>query len=1317
MLWGKRGLSNTVRSVSKAVKAGLGVGKSRRSREKKKGWCTVGEKQNVSDSNKQHIISPMKNGMENSTVEKEEGSVEGEKILKNSTRCLMLSGHNTNSGVGGSGGRHGNDDGDDDNVKYAAGEGSGKSLVPAKFGYGGSYPTRTVIYRWNHAPSSSSSLETIPLPPMKERNSPRVANTTTSSSSSTSLPISSILTNRTNIHNSNSSSRDHPNITDSSRNLNRAPTYLPFMSSASPSKPNVAALRHLPDDLKISEMEEEILAMWAEKKTFETSQKLAEGRPPFSFYDGPPFATGLPHYGHILAGTIKDMVCRFAHQTGHHVVRRFGWDCHGLPVEYEVDKALNIKSSDDVMKMGIAAYNEECRKIVMKYSDEWRKTVSRVGRWIDFDHDYKTMHTTYMETVWWVFSELWKKKLVYRGFRVMPFSTGCTTPLSNFEANSNYKSVSDPSVTVAFQLREDENTFMLAWTTTPWTLPSNLALCVGKEIDYVKILDAKTGRHYFLAEARLVEVFPQKKAGKKAAGEAPAAPAYTVVEKVKGEALVGKKYVPLFPYFYDSYKDTAFCVLSDDYVSTDNGTGIVHQAPGFGEDDYRVCMAHGVITKGGALCCPVDENGCFTKDVVDFAGRYVKEADQDIVHYLEKSKNLINKGSIVHSYPFCWRSETPLLYKAVNAWFVHVESMRDRLLSANAQTYWVPDFVKTRRFSNWLEDAKDWNISRNRYWGTPLPVWHSEDWEEVVCVGSIAELEQLSGRTGITDLHRHWVDDITIPSKRSGMPPLRRTTEVFDCWFESGSMPYAQEHYPFENKNTFHSRFPADFVAEGLDQTRGWFYTMLVLGVALFDTSPFKNVTVNGLILAEDGKKMSKRLKNYPDPSEIIQKYGADALRMYIINSPVVRGEPLRFRELGVQNVLKDVLLPLFHATKFFISNAILCINMGGQVSLDNVSSNEMDRWILASTQSLLRYVREEMKKYQLYNVVPGILRFVVDLSNWYVRLNRRRMKNTTDIQDRGCALSTMLASVFAVSRIIAHIAPFVSELLYQHIKPLLPAECQVDSVHYLMLPEVNEALDDRDLERCMSRMVTIVDLVRVLRDRMVLSMKRPVRQIVVVHPDQTYLDDVAKISSYIKEEVNAFEVTLSSGKEYIETELDVNFEVVGKKYRKEVATIRNAVQAMSAEEVAAFIHHQGGTVAEKELTMEDVKVVRKFKQGLTDFESNTNNDVVVLVDKRVDAELIDSWRARELVNRVQQLRKKAKLTVEDIVHVYMECEDKELETSILKCKDQVNRTITTLWTTIDKMPANPTIIAEEDNSISGMPIRLVFTAPPSTSS
>ncbi|EKG04236.1 isoleucyl-tRNA synthetase, putative [Trypanosoma cruzi] len=1066
-------------------------------------------------------------------------------------------------------------------------------------------------------------------------------------------------------------------------------------------------LENFDEELNFSKMEEEVLQHWERVDAFRETLKQSKGKKPYNFYDGPPFATGLPHYGHLLAGTIKDIVCRYAHQTGHHVERRFGWDCHGLPIEFEIDKTLGIKSSHDVKAYGIAKYNDTCKNIVMRYSEEWRRTVNRMGRWIDFDNDYKTMYLSYMESVWWVFKELWNKNLVYRGFKVMPFSTGCTTPLSNFEANSNYKDVSDPSVMVTFQTRDDPNTYFIAWTTTPWTLPSNLALCVHPNLDYVKVLDTKTKRHYIVGELRLGEVFPSKKKGAHKGDEAPP---YVIVTRMKGTELVGTKYEPLFPYFKSTYGETAFRVISDTYVTTDSGTCVVHQAPGFGEEDYRICISNGILKKEEVLC-PVDENGVFHPDVTDFSGRYVKEADSDILKHLESRGLVHSKGSVVHSYPFCWRSELPLIYKAVDCWFVNVESLRDRLLAANDKTNWVPEFVKTRRFSNWLADAKDWNLSRNRYWGTPLPIWHSEDWEEMVCVGSVRELEELSGVTGITDIHRQFVDNITIPSKRPGMPPLRRVEEVFDCWFESGSMPYAQSHYPFENQKDFEThRFPADFVAEGLDQTRGWFYTLLVLGVALFDVSPFKNVVVNGLILSEDGKKMSKRLKNYPEPNIIIDTYGADALRMYMINSPVVRAEPLRFREQGVRGIVKDVLLPLFHATKFFIANANYCVLSGGTVSLDVVSTNEMDRWILASTQTLQQYVRREMERYHLYNVIPGVFRFVVDLSNWYVRMNRRRMKNAVDQEDRSQALSTMLTVLFSVSRILSPIVPFVAEILYQRIKPLLPTSEQVDSVHYLMFPEDDKGKHDELLERAMTRMITIVDLARVLRDRMVISMKRPVRQVIIVHPDQSYLDDVRKVAEYIKDEINTFDVVLSSGEEYVSTHLDANMEVLGKLYRKDAPQIRKAIQQLTPEEVAKFIQSGKMEVCGKLITVDDVKVVRKIKDGFTDFESNTDNDVVVLLDKREEQALVDSWRAREFVNRVQQLRKKAKLVVTDMVDVYFESEDVELTNSILNCAEQVNKTIRGKWETMDKLPADAKFVAEEDNSISGVGIKIVFT-------
>ena len=630
------------------------------------------------------------------------------------------------------------------------------------------------------------------------------------------------------------------------------------------------------ENFDFSKEEENVLNYWTQIDAFKTQLELSKDRKRFTFYDGPPFATGLPHYGHILAGTIKDTVTRWATQTGHHVERRFGWDCHGLPVEYEIDQTLNIKSPEDVRKMGIDNYNNECRKIVMRYSHEWEKIVGRLGRWIDFKNDYKTLYPWFMESVWYVFKQMFDKNLVYRGFKVMPYSTKCCTPLSNFEAGQNYKDVQDPAVIIIFPALDEEGKELgysfLAWTTTPWTLPSNLALCMHPDLEYVKIkVKGHQDQVFVVMEALLSQLFKSPEE-------------YEILDKAKGSTYKGQSYKPLFNYFVDKVGKNAFKVLNDTYVTSENGTGIVHQAPYFGEDDYRCCLNANIITKSGPFICPVDEAGNFTADVTEFTGQHVKDADKHIIKHLKDNHRLYSQSTYQHSYPFCWRSDTPLLYKAVPSWFVRVEDFRDKLLANNAKTYWVPEFAKDKRFANWLRDARDWAISRNRYWGNPIPLWVSDDFEEIVCVGSIAELEELSGVKGVSDLHKEFVDKITIPSKK-GKGVLKRVSEVFDCWFESGSMPYAQSHYPFERKEEFEANFPADFIAEGIDQTRGWFYTLLVISTLIFDKPPFKNLITNGLVLAADGQKMSKRKKNYPDPVKIINKYGADSIRIYLISS------------------------------------------------------------------------------------------------------------------------------------------------------------------------------------------------------------------------------------------------------------------------------------------------------------------------------------------------------------------------------------------------------------------------------------------------
>ena len=653
-------------------------------------------------------------------------------------------------------------------------------------------------------------------------------------------------------------------------------------------------------DVNLPKLEEEMLEFWDKIQAFEKSMKKG-GAKPYSFYDGPPFATGLPHYGHILAGVLKDIVPRYWTMQGYSVPRCFGWDCHGLPVEYEINKSLKLENRKQILAMGVDKYNAACRSIVQRYSQEWKRTVKRVGRWVDMENAYFTMNVSFMQSVWWVFKELYNKGLIYEGYKVVPYSVGISTALSNFEAGLNYKDVQDPAITITFPLIGEDHTEFLAWTTTPWTLPSNLALAVGNDIDYVRVKHRDSGKVYILAQALLASVFkhPDKEV--------------EVLSSVKGSELIGLKYVPLFDYFTEKAPG-AFRVIDSEHVTTDSGTGIVHMAPAFGEEDYYSCQKAGL-----PVVNPVDDDGTFTSDVPDYQGRRVKDTDKDIIAELKRRGRLFKQETIVHSYPYCWRSDTPLIYKAVASWFVAVEKIKENLLQNNKTTNWVPDSLRDGRFGNWLENARDWAISRNRFWGTPIPIWRNKE-GEIICVGSREELEKLSGQT-ITDLHMEVVDKVEIPSP-TGKSPLCRIPDVLDCWFESGSMPYAQWGYPFANPQAFDNGFPADFIAEGLDQTRGWFYTLMVIGTALFNKSPFRNVVVNGLILAEDGKKMSKSLRNYPDPNEVLDRHGADALRLYMINSPVVKAQELRFSETGVRDVVRKILLRWWNSYSFFITYA-----------------------------------------------------------------------------------------------------------------------------------------------------------------------------------------------------------------------------------------------------------------------------------------------------------------------------------------------------------------------------------------------------------
>ncbi|HWO12770.1 MAG TPA: isoleucine--tRNA ligase, partial [Polyangiaceae bacterium] len=819
------------------------------------------------------------------------------------------------------------------------------------------------------------------------------------------------------------------------------------------SAPSASPFRRVDASVNFPDLEHKILALWEELDAFPESNRRRSGGKPFVFYDGPPFATGTPHYGHLLAGTIKDIVPRYWNMRGHPVERRFGWDCHGLPIEALAQEALGLAGTSQIMALGVDAFNRQCRQMVLTYVAEWRKTVTRMGRWVDFDNDYKTMDTSFMESVWWVFKQLWDKGRIYKSYRIMPYSYKLTTPLSNFEANSNYKQIQDPAITVAFRVRSGGerlgaaagDTFLLAWTTTPWTLPSNLALCVGPDIDYVAARDAASGALYVLAEARLGEY--QK-----------SHPGLSVERRVKGAELTGIGYEPLFPYFHGHAR--GFVVLGDGFVSTEDGTGIVHMAPAYGEDDFRICRAAGI-----ELVDPLDAEARFDARVPEFAGQFCKDADHAIIRQLKALGKLFHQSTLEHSYPFEERTDTPLIYRAIDAWYVKVADMRDQLVRLNDGVQWIPKAVGSGRFGNWLKDANDWNISRNRFWGSCIPVWVNEkDPDDRICVGSIAELEALSG-VRVTDLHKDVVDRVVI---QRGGATYRRTPEVLDCWFESGSMPYAQVHYPFEKAEQLNAVFPAQFIAEGLDQTRGWFYTLLVLGTSLLDRSPYENVIVNGMILAEDGQKMSKRLKNYPAPNQVLEDYGADALRAYLIDSPVVRGEPLRFSERGLKEMVRTVVLPFWNALSFFTTYAeVDGFDPRHAGAAPPAQRPDIDRWVISVLQSLVEDVNREMEGYRLYNVVPRLVHFIDDLTNWYVRRSRPRFWKSDDLADKANAYATLYEVLVTFAKVLAPFMPFITETVYQRL--VRPVEAAAPaSVHFSDYPVADASLIDTGLEERM---------------------------------------------------------------------------------------------------------------------------------------------------------------------------------------------------------------------------------------------------------
>jgi isoleucyl-tRNA synthetase len=865
-------------------------------------------------------------------------------------------------------------------------------------------------------------------------------------------------------------------------------------------------------------MEEAVLDFWEQNDIFAKSVNRAAKNGDYVFYDGPPFATGTPHYGHIVASLMKDVVPRYWTMNGYRVERIWGWDCHGLPIENIVEKEMGTKSKRDIENLGVDKFNESCRSKVLGYVDDWQKTVRRMGRWVDMEHSYKTMDLNYMESVWQVFKQMWDKDLIYEGYRSMHICPRCETTLSQSEVTEGYKDIKDMSVTAKFELLDESDTYFLAWTTTPWTLIGNVALAVGAKMDYVKVKDATDGKNYILAKELVEKVLTGRE--------------YRSLAEMKGKDLVGKKYQPLFDYYAIDEKlenqANGWQVYAADFVNTQEGTGIVHIAPAFGEDDLALGKENNL-----PFVQHVGMDGQFKPEVVDFVGLHVKplgdhmSTDIEILKYLTGKDKIFAKAKYEHSYPHCWRCETPLINYATNSWFVNVTKLKTNALHNAEAINWSPNHIKAGRFGNWLEGARDWSISRQRFWASVLPIWKCVC-GEIMVFGSVQELETASGQT-ITDLHKHVVDKITVPCAKCKQQVFR-VPDVLDCWFESGSMPYAQLHYPFENKEKVDKNFPAKFIAEGVDQTRAWFYYLHIIATAIKDSRAFDNVIVNGIVLAEDGKKMSKKLQNYPDPNLLFAKYSADALRAYLLTAPVMQAENLNFSEKGVEESLRKNMMILWNVYNFY------AMYTDDQVKGNMNSQHILDRWIIARLNQTVLEVTKQMDQYDLPRSMRPITELINDLSTWYLRRSRDRFK--TEGADKQAVLATTKYVLVELAKLMAPFMPFIAENLWQKVSGYDFNE-QTQSVHLENWPQAVKI--DQTVLAGMEIALKVVEQGLAARDKAKLKVRQPLNKLTV----HGKVELSADLQTLLAEELNIKTVELVGGDElFVELDLVITPEL-----------------------------------------------------------------------------------------------------------------------------------------------------------------------------
>ncbi|MFN8825174.1 MAG: isoleucine--tRNA ligase [Planctomycetota bacterium] len=994
------------------------------------------------------------------------------------------------------------------------------------------------------------------------------------------------------------------------------------------------ASKHYPEvqaQANFPQLEQEVLAKWQQQGTFARSvEQRPAGANEYVFYDGPPFANGLPHYGHLLTGFVKDVVPRYQTMRGRRVERRFGWDCHGLPAEMEAEKELGLSGAQAVQSIGLEKYNDACRKSVQRYTHEWRKYVTRQARWVDFDRDYKTMDLSYMESVLWAFKTLHQKGLVYEGQRVMAYSWALQTPVSNFETRIDdaTRPRQDPAITIAFTLHAKAGDAgplrILVWTTTPWTLPSNLALAVGPEIDYAIV--QKGDVRYVIGTASIA-AYKKELDG------------FEQVGTCKGKDLVGRTYEPLFPYF--AGRKNCFRVLGGDFVDTAEGTGVVHMAPGFGEDDQKVCESNGI-----ELVCPVDDRGCFTAEVPEWRGVQVFEANKDIIKVLKDRSVLLRHVTYEHNYPHCWRTREPLIYKAIpGAWFVKVTAIKDRMIAHNKTIRWIPEHVRDGQFGKWLENARDWSISRNRFWGAPIPVWKSDDpkYPRVDVYGSIAELERDFG-VKVTDLHRPFIDSLVRknPDDPTGKSMMRRVPEVLDCWFESGSMPFAQVHYPFENKDWFESHFPADFIVEYVAQTRGWFYTLVVLATGLFDKPPFQNVICHGVVLDDKGQKLSKSLRNYPDPVELFEKTGADALRWFLMSSPILRGGDLQISKDGKQihEVVRLVLNPIWNAYYFF---SLYANTDGVQAKLRSDQTAALDRYVLGKTRAMVEGVQRCMDEYDLAGSCQVVAGYLDALNNWYIRRSRERFWGETGPADRQDAYDTLYTCLVLLCQAAAPLLPLLTEKVWTGLTG-------GESVHLAGWPDVSKLPLDAQLVAQMDRVRDACSVGLSLREGKKLRTRLPLPKVVLAGADAAAMQPFVHL---LQDEVNVKAVAFASDlTAFGSFRLQIDQKALGPKLGSKMKDVLAATRS-GAWKLVGDRAEIGGAVLEKgEYVLQLVP-----KEGITAAALSTN-DVVLVLDTTVTPELEAEGVRNDFVRLVQQARKDAGLHVSDRISLQFETDD-----------------------------------------------------------